>query len=421
MNFEYTDLPTQQFEEIRAHQQCIFSKKLHWQTVEDGIIVPFNISIDKQFWGEVISFDGTLVKGVNSNVNYDEHAFQIFNYPYEKEEDAVIYLGSFATCWGHYVTDCLSKLWVLNTPIYKELIAQGVKVTFVSNYKSVETCPTVLTELYRLLSLTVNIVPIKHITRFKKIYIPDNSIFIENNSRRCTIEYRHIIDAITHNIPASKSTKNDKIYLSRTKLLNKNTEFGEIEIEKLFKSVGYTIIYPELLSLKEQISIYKKAKSFVATEGSIAHNAIFCADKTEVIIIRKAFYTNDYQYMINQIKNLNVTYIDAHLSVFVNTMPNLGPFYMYVNDNLIKFFKVKFSKVVIKKFSKIKFIKYALICFKRPDFYHRNQCPEYYFETLRKELLLKEYHLKRFYHQLLNSVLEKQSNSIRRFVLRVNR
>lgn len=164
-------------------------------------------------------------------------------------------------------------------------------------------------------------------------------------------------------------------------------------------------------------------KSLVATEGSIAHNAVFCRPGTEVIILRKAFYTNDHQYVINQMRELNVTYIDVHLSLFTNDQPNLGPFFLYVNDNLVRFFKNRYGMEIENTFSERRFLKYVQLCTHRADFCERvrSEVPQYYYDQLQVELSRSISGLKLFYRKVLTLLPQGIANKLRILASRFTR
>lgn len=112
-------------------------------------------------------------------------------------------------------------------------------------------------------------------------------------------------------------------------------------IETVFQKMGYTIIYPEQLPLKEQLSILRSCDSFAATEGSVSHNMLFVKENAECIVIRKTRSCNGYQRTANSIRSFSIAYVESHLSIF-NVFDNgFGPFFMYVNDNLVQYAKSK--------------------------------------------------------------------------------
>lgn len=144
-------------------------------------------------------------------------------------------------------------------------------------------------------------------------------------------------------------TPYDKIYFTRTSL-DSSREYGENKIEQLFAKRGFKIISPEKLSIIEQLQILLNCKEFSTTEGSIAHNVLFLRPDTKVVILRKANYVNSYQLAVNQIAEVNVTYIDAHKSFFCNKKaPYLGPFYLCTTCHVAKYFAIKVQNSLFDK------------------------------------------------------------------------
>ena len=130
----------------------------------------------------------------------------------------------------------------------------------------------------------------------------------------------------------------DKVYLTRTRVGVNDREYGEKSIECIFRKKGFMIISPEKYSLEEQFNILTHCKELATTEGSISHSAIFCNPGTKLYLIRKSNYVNGYQTIINEIADLDVTYIDAHCSLSeVQYGAMYGPFYMCITPELERF------------------------------------------------------------------------------------
>lgn len=338
---------------------------------------------------EVLMKTNRILPNCNSNIIYDaisELSCDDYQYIDYQDKD-IIYLGCFYNCWGHFFTDGLSKAWYLLTDEYKRKYQGKVKIaiSFINN--SLHSCPKPLLSLYLLLGVKEkDIIVITEPTKFRQVIVPDNSLFFHNDTRHFTKEYTATINAITDAVPTSQDKKYEKIYLSRAHFTKGNADFGERSLESVFKRLGYTIIHPQEYSVLEQISIFKAAKSFVSTTGSLGHNSVFCNRNTEVILLRKCWAIFDYQLVINEAKELDVTYVDTHLTCFVNDQPNNGPFYLYRNANFCNFIKDRYNLVVKEDFSTKRYMRYMRICLMRPDMKFRTQAHEYYFNKLREEL-----------------------------------
>lgn len=354
---------------------------------------------------EVHDNKGQLLPYVNPNLQYGVTVESNENISNHEDID-VVYLGCIWNCWGHFFTDGLAKAWYLLTDEYKEKYKGKVKIaiSFINN--TLQSCPKPLLSLYQLLGVEEeDIIVITQPTKFRSIIVPDNSLFFHDGTRHFTKEYTTTIDAITDAVPANLDKKYKKIYLSRTHFTKGNADFGERSLESVFKRIGYTIIHPQEYSVLEQIAIFKAAKSFVSTTGSLGHNSVFCNRNTEVILLRKCWVIFDYQLVINEAKELDVTYVDTHLTCFLNDAPNNGPFYLYRNANFCRFIKDRFNITVREDFSTKRYMRYMRICLMRNDMKNRTQAHDYYFNKLREELQNDSW--KRKIANILNQYLPK--------------
>lgn len=251
--------------------------------------------------------------------------------------ETVIYLGMFVSVWGHCLTDNLRRLWFLHTEIYEKnyrncrlvyVPADGFR--FGENYRQVLDMMGFDCDRF---------VPIEEPTQFDNIICPDECFYtLGDGVRYFTREYRALIDrvreyGIAHQTPLPFS----KVYFSYASYGN-SKQIGENRIADYFKQQGYTIIAPEKLSFQEQLNILTSCDSFASTIGSCSHNLIFLKDGTEVILIPRANYLTGYQPALDHVHELNITYIDATLSVFTAKQPWNGPFFYLVSDQLKAYF-----------------------------------------------------------------------------------
>ncbi len=254
-----------------------------------------------------------------------------------------IYLGYFHWVWGHNLTDNIKRLWFLYTDEGRRLLAEGAHVVYTCAFNK-----DVSDNGRKLFAMAdVNFDQFEKITgptQFKRLYVPDDALIHDTitheplGERFYTNEFWQTVLRIKQKIRLPKQTF-DKVYFSRTGLTsNYLRETGEWDIERVFRRKGYEIIRPEVLPLDEQLAILASCSHFATTEGSIAHNAIFCKPATQVEIVQKAVYVNHYQLAINEMADLNVTYIDGH-----HTTPPYGeghvwygPFYMCITPYLLK-------------------------------------------------------------------------------------
>lgn len=170
--------------------------------------------------------------------------------------------------------------------------------------------------------------------QYRTIILPDESYIESDGSRFYTQEYIDTIEQVRafaqkHYQPLSQK----KIYY-----FHGRDQIGEERVAEYFKSKGYEIVRPEKLPLEEQLNILANCESFASSLGSISHNVIFMKDNTEAVFIPRAAAraSNTYQRSINQLRNLNATYIDSTFSVYSSLYH--GPYCYILSKQLRQYF-----------------------------------------------------------------------------------
>lgn len=357
-NMNYLD-DLMKIEYIKEDKRKYFkNKKLKVEKVYNGIILPAYKEGNKnasQGAGGVIDSNNKYIKLsaqlAHNMVDRVNKKYNISKYDVTYINETVVYLNHFYKHWGHFLIDIISRMWyIIQNP-------NKYKVVFTDKLGGCEKIEGNYLELLKIFGLKEeNIIYIDHPTRFKKIIIPECSIY---PGKYFTKEFKKIFKHISNNVEDNIKIP-EKIYLSRS-LFKKSLEkeIGESSIEKFFNDNDYVSIHPERLPLREQIQYYKNSKEIVCINGTLSHNIVFSRDKTKIIIINKTYKLNKNQELINQLKNANVTYIDCHISLFPISYGK-GPFIIVNNNNLKRFAKENNLKWKKTKLSFIKNLYYIL-------------------------------------------------------------
>lgn len=314
-------------------------KKLHFKIIERGTILPHkHIYVNgKWTWGFGGIVDNRNEFIENSFVNANVGAAYSPTEPVQYSSATVVYLGLFYPVWGHVITDNIRRLWFLKNDVFKSYFKDCplVYVPFGGvcfpehhqNFRRLQEILELEPERFQ---------PILHPVQFENIILPDESFFGEKDML-FTNEYRAMIEDVK--IFALKNrtpTSSNKIYFYYG-----TGQIGEERLAQYFRSKGYEIISPELLTFDEQLNLLINAESFASTLGSCAHNSLFLREGTEAIFIpRAANRFTDYQSAINRISNLNVTYIDSTLSILETFN---GPYCFIISRQLKNFFGEEFN------------------------------------------------------------------------------
>lgn len=336
MKYEFYSEDKKELEELR---QCamldrlVTDRELRIQEIENGVLIP----------GKGICKDGHFFPNSQWGGVVEDTQIEIAESDIEDCDDVVYYLGTFHGIWGHTITDGMRLLWGL----IPELSGQDRNKYKKFVYGKAGECthlPDNLMILLRYLGINNdNSRLITKPTRFKKIFLADEAYWYDIKTpaqRTFSTTFRKFYEILSKSIAGDDIEPYRTVYLSRSNWKKGNRDFGERFLENAFKKkYNCEIIHPQDLSFKELVTVLRQTKTLISTEGSISHNALFLQPGTKLIILRKAGFISYYQLMVNQLKELDVTYIDAHRTHhFYNApTPYYGPFFIYRNKALSDF------------------------------------------------------------------------------------
>lgn len=220
------------------------------------------------------------LRGKNLDVFKNEPLF------FDREQPLIALKGKFIFCgwliphYGHFLMETLSRLWCLN-----EL--NSSEFTFVFNYYNDGNCFLEEKEWAKELLLSFGVTPEKIIFadgnyQVDRLYVPSQSMVL-HSSVNCKAQ-AYIWDTINSHLYRSGEDTPKKIYLSRSKLVrDKRKMLNELEVESVFQEAGFAIIYPESMSLSEQVTLMANADVVAGPSGSALHNAAFM--KADALVI----------------------------------------------------------------------------------------------------------------------------------------
>lgn len=339
-NLDYISLSFRQQLEPACQIPRKIDVPLSYREEDNAYVLPFINWVDSICC--VLDFKGKQIPEPNCNGWPENPAlYDLTDIRYVDE--VVIYLGFMHTCFGHWFTDNLRKLWFLFSNEYAS-IKQSVNVRFA--YTLDTNSPLTESQLFFFDVLGVdlrNAIVVSQPMQFRKLYIPDDS-FCDyfGLGRQYTKEQEVLWNNIIRTIPSSPQKHYSKVYLTRT-ALDSAKDLGEEEIEAIFRHQGFDIVSPEKLALPDQLSLIRNTEVIATTEGSVSHLALFSNSGNKFVILVKTPYINTHQLCVNEFSNCDVTYIEAHHSSQVNKdRPWHGPFYLYPTRYLLRYLKAHF-------------------------------------------------------------------------------
>ena len=252
----------------------------------------------------------------------------------ERKEETVCFCGYLIKHWGHFLIDAVSRLWYslehdAEIDEYVFVVEEGSRRKPEGNYA----------EFFRLLGILNKVRIIDTPTCFQKVLVPERSMA---KNQYYSPLYLQLFDKISEKAmkeyPISDITDN-KVYLSRNHFIGARVECGLDFVDHFFEKNGFTIIYPEEISLGEMIYMIRTATVCAAESGTLPHNFLFAQNQKDVIIIERQVTINQYQTEVDIIKELNVTYVDANYEIYT-TYASYGPYLLGYTDCFKKFTEV---------------------------------------------------------------------------------
>jgi len=328
MRTEYSFLRPQKAEALK-YRYSTFGKKesLTYQSFSNATILPLHKEIDDGLLfglGGVIA-DGNFIKesGIEGRVGG--------YYPYNdclSRNEKVVYCGAYIRHWGHFLIESVARLWYFleNDPSID-------KYVFITKENHGEVPTGNYREFLELLGIIDKIEVISSPTAYREVIVPELGY---SRTHYYTDQFKAVFDRVVANglkkYEHEKEIGPDLVFLSRSCFETAiKTECGLDMLDNYFSRNGYTILSPEKLRLCDQIWYLNNAEICAAESGTLPHNFLFCQDGKKVIVIERQTTVNETQTDIDQIKELNVTYIDGHFTIYP-TKAGYGPYYLAYND-----------------------------------------------------------------------------------------
>jgi capsular polysaccharide biosynthesis protein len=269
--------------------------------------------------------ESALLRGVRSPIMaYGRHA----EAPIKKVQGNVVYGGFlYASHYGHFLIESLARLWRCVESgefdgVYFHAHPGNTNIGHIAEY----FLPLLGIDLRKVFVIAEPI-------QFENITVPAAAIRIGGGDAHYVqgLVYSAIAEAVTENYLSPKEKNSPPIYFSRTRL-GQRPVFGEEEIERELVENGWEVVYPEQLSIKQQIETARRSSVYCGVIGSAMHNLLFADRQTRVFYIeREPSQKTSYKTLECQdkIAGLKSRYIGAD----VKSETIAGPF--LINPNIV--------------------------------------------------------------------------------------
>ena len=310
-------------------------KSLSYKIYKDAIVFPF---YDWDHYARVMDNEGRIV---NSSKEKSEELWQLHGVDKPKIcHKNIAYIGCLNTVFGHWFTDNLEKIWFLLDSRYSKILKEGqYELAYSSTNKSRLTDEAM--SFHDLLGINLrDAIFIDYPTQFDNVLLPDSAFLWGEVGHQYTAEMETVwakISDVVRAMPLHVPELPTKIYFSRTRLPH-SKDFGARTLDRVFRKLGYTIIYPETLPVAQKIQLVQHCEYFASTEGSTSHLTLFCNQGTHVTIIPRVRWVNTHQLCCNEFADLDVTYLEADVSSHADpTHSWWGPFYFCITPYVEKY------------------------------------------------------------------------------------
>ncbi len=264
-------------------------EKLKYKIIENGYFVPqgiiseFDLVYDSN---RNIVLESTLRRGEHKEKDRSEAPAILpsnIKSSHEYNDETLLFLGWYdVIAYGHWLTEGLARYWYL-----LDQEKHGLKIP---------TASTLLTLKRKIKHNLFNRRPqhwkagidtfgilsddFLHCSKpiqAKKIIVPECSM---HNWGEIRDEHLQVTQRIAQHMINIEKVEHDltPIYLSRTKLKQPNRSLNEEnKVEDYCKSIGFKVVYPEQLSLVDQITLFNTHDTFIGFVGSAFHSIMFRA------------------------------------------------------------------------------------------------------------------------------------------------
>ncbi len=185
-------------------------------------------------------------------------------------DQEVIYGGPFWNHWGHFLIESLQRLWYTQ---YSSLPIVWLKGNSAHNNEPFFNARH--EEVFKLLGINNTHLYLQTPTTFSKVHFPQSGFELGPYGHPQQAEFLGRHKGHVH--------KGKYVYLSRSRF---NGCVNEKALEQLLENIGWEIVFPEELSVAEQVHILTSAEVCLMLAGSAQHTLILTQEThTRFIVI----------------------------------------------------------------------------------------------------------------------------------------
>ena len=178
--------------------------------------------------------------------------------------------------FGHFITESLVRLWAINN------LASSYDTVVFYKYSPTAEVPNFVIDTLKILAPDVNISVLNAPTSFEHLAVPQEL-------KQGSYLYGHPLNIemckrLRSFIGTSDGPK--KVYISRSRLnIGNGGLIYEELIDDYMRAEGYSVLYPEAMSIREQLDVYSNAEKLVFADGSAVHLYALVAQPSQSVFV----------------------------------------------------------------------------------------------------------------------------------------
>jgi capsular polysaccharide biosynthesis protein len=246
--------------------------------------------------------------------------------PLPRVNGTYIYGGPIIPHYGHFLTAALARLWPIlrDGPPRAPILCHSIERPedwFARPY---------VAAIFGRLGLTLaNFAHFREPVIISRLRVP-----------RPAVEEQHFAHAVYGDLAraigapyARESAEAGPVYVSKTRLGSGSTYrlVNEPALEAAFEARGIRIMYPERMTVPEQIARLASASTIVGTVGSAFHTTLFCGRPKRIIGLAYAKAINSNYAIIDKLAGNQSLYV--HAPTLMAEAPTEGITFGYRADN----------------------------------------------------------------------------------------
>lgn len=244
---------------------------------------------------------------------------------------------------GHFLMDCLARLWaveiagesfdgILFMLHYQPQVLEGPKFNFRgpdNRARELQSAHSYIPNLLRIFAGMSNYLVVTRPLKIEELIVPTQLMSLNRQHWCSHTQFRQFIRRRVELVSAdTEKPMSKRVYISRSRMrLDRGPLFLEEQIELALAKDGYTIVYPEELSLEEQFQIYWHASHIVISAGTACHIASFAMNGSQHVAVIARF-PNQSKAFLEQLQAFGARQaiiVDAITGSFQDCAPNAAP------------------------------------------------------------------------------------------------